>query len=217
MEGAGRHRNVRRPPLGEGIFRSQQERPRHRPPEQARRSVDRPERDHRSIAGPRHPAAHPAALHRHSAPPRRRDPRRLSEGDHGIRVRRRLLLHLPDQGQPAAARRRGDPRLWQGLPLRAGGRLQARVAGRAGPDQRAGHADHLQRLQGRRIHPHDHAGPQDRQADHPRRREVHGAGADPAPRRGPARPAVDRRAASSWRRAARAAGAPAPATVPSSV
>ena len=42
----------------------------------------------------------------------------------------------PDQGQPAAARRRGDPRLRQAVPLRPGGRLQAGAAGRAGPDQR---------------------------------------------------------------------------------
>ena len=70
-----------------------------------------------------------------------------------------LLLRLPHQGQPAAARRRGDPRLRQAVPLRPGGRLQARAAGRAGPDQRPGHADHLQRLQGRRIHQDDRCSP----------------------------------------------------------
>ena len=50
------------------------------------------------------------------------------------------------------------------LQLRPGGRLQAGAARRAGPDQRRRHADHLQRLQGRRVHQDDRAGPQDRQA-----------------------------------------------------
>ena len=80
MEDPGRRRDLRRPPLGQGLFRHQQGRPRHRPPEQAPRPVHRPQGAGRSAAGPRHPAADPAPLHRHPAPSRRRDPRRLPEG-----------------------------------------------------------------------------------------------------------------------------------------
>ena len=178
--------------------------------------VHRPQGAGRSAAGPRHPAADPAPLHRHPPPPRRRDPRRLPDRHQRVRLPGRLLLRLPDQGQPAAARRRGDPRLRQAVPLRPGSRLQAGAAGRAGPDQRPGHADHLQRLQGRRVHQDDHAGPQDRQADHPRGREVHRAGSDRPLRRGAERPAGASASASSWRRAAPAAGSTAPASAPSS-
>ena len=62
---------------GKGYFAHQQGRPRHRPPEQAARPVHRPQGAGRSTAGARHPAADPAALHRHPPPPRRRDARRL--------------------------------------------------------------------------------------------------------------------------------------------
>ena len=212
---AGRRRNLWRPPLGEGIFR-QSTRPATSPssrisgptsPSISRRSSIscRPAASScpSSCASPTSCAT---ASARFTTPFRRRS---------RVRIRRRLLLRLPDQGQPAAARRRGDPRLRQGVSLRSGGRLQAGIAGRAGPDQRPGHADHLQRLQGRRIHPHGHAGPQDRQADHPRRREVHRVGADRAPRRGPEGPAGHRRARQAGG-AGPAAGAPAPATAPSS-
>jgi len=64
------------------------------------------------------------------------------------------LLRLPDQGQPAAPGRRGDPRLRQAVQLRPRSRLQAGTARRPRPGQRR-HADHLQRLQGRRVHPDD--------------------------------------------------------------
>ena len=53
-----------------------------------------------------------------------------------VRLPGQLLLRLPDQGEPAAARRRGDPRLRQAVQLRPGGRLQAGTARRAGHDQR---------------------------------------------------------------------------------
>ena len=64
------------------------------------------------------------------------------------------------------------------LPLRAGSRLQARADGRDGHGRQR-NADHLQRLQGRRIHRDGHAGPEGGPQDHPGGREVHRAAADP--------------------------------------
>ena len=49
------------------------------------------------------------------------------------------------------------------LPLRPGSRLQTRADGRDGAGRQR-HPDHLQRLQGRRIHRDGHAGPEDRAA-----------------------------------------------------
>ena len=76
--------------------------------------------------------------------------------------------------------------------------------------------DHLQRLQGRRVHRDGDAGPEDRPADHPGGREVHRAGADPEVQ--PSAWACGRRSAcaSSWPAAARAAGSRRAATAPSS-
>ena len=217
MEGSGRRRDVRRPPLGQGLFRHQQGGPRHRPSEQAGRPVDRPQGSRSTSCRPAasscrsccaSPTSSATASARSTTPSRTAITR--------VRLPGQLLLRLPDQGQPAAARRRGDPRLRQAVPLRSRGRLQARAAGRAGPDQRPGHADHLQRLQGRRIHQDDHARPQDRQADHPGRREVHRAGADRPPRRRAERPADDRRARQAGGARGRPLAVAAPATVPSS-
>ena len=60
-------------------------------------------------------------------------------------------------------------------------------------------ADHLQRLQGRRVHRDGDAGPQDRPQHHPGRREIHRAGADPRSRREARRPAADRHARQAGR------------------
>ena len=78
------------------------------------------------------------------------------------------------------------------------------------------HADHLQRLQGRRVHRDGDDGPEDRPADHSGRREIHRAGIDPED--GRKRSACGRRSAcaSSWRRAARDAGSSRAAFAPSS-
>ena len=94
-------------------------------------------------------------------------------------------------------------RLRQAVQLRPRGRLEAGAAGRDG-DGRQRHADHLQRLQGRRVHRDGDARPEDRAQHHPGRREVHRAGADP--RGTPRRWASGRRSAcaSSWPRAAAA-------------
>ena len=62
--------------------------------------------------------------------------------------------------------------------VRPGSRLEARAAGRAG-HRRQRDADHLQRLQGRRVHRDGDAGQEDRPPDHPGGREVHRARPDP--------------------------------------
>ena len=77
--------------------------------------------------------------------------------------------------------------------LRPRGRLQARAAG-GGGDGHQRHADHLQRLQGRRVHRDGDAGPEDRPQHHPGGREVHRARADPEVRREGRGPAADRHA-----------------------
>ena len=109
---------------GKGYFGINKRGPRHRPPEQEPRPGHRPQGPGRPAPAPRHPAADPAPLHRHPPPPRRRD--RTTPSTSAINeyeLPGQLLLRLPDQGQPAAARRRGDPRLRQAVRLRPGGRL----------------------------------------------------------------------------------------------
>ena len=64
-------------------------------------------------------------------------------------------------------------------------------------DQR--HADHLQRVQGCRVHRDGDAGPEDRAHDHPGRREIHRARADPRVRGEGGRPADDRHAREAGR------------------
>ena len=110
--------------------------------------------------------------------PAGRNPRRLSSRDRRAQVSGQLLLRLSDQGQPAAAGGRRGAAVRPAVQVRPGGGQQAGVAGRRG-DGRQRHADHLQRFQGRRVHRDGDAGPQDRPADHPGRREIHRAGADP--------------------------------------
>ena len=74
-----------------------------------------------------------------------------------------LHLRLPDQGEPAAPGRRGSAGVRPAVRLRPRGRLEAGAAGRGGA-RRQRHADHLQRLQGRRVHRDGDAGPEDRAA-----------------------------------------------------
>ena len=78
-----------------------------------------------------------------------------------------LLLRLSDQGEPAAAGGRRGGRVRQAVQVRPGMRQQAGAAGRRG-DGRQRHADHLQRLQGCRVHRNGDAGPKDRPAHYSR-------------------------------------------------
>ena len=140
---------------------------------------------------------------------------RVPVGDRAAPVRRQLLLRLSDQGQPAAAGRRGSARLRPAVRLRPRGRVEARAAGRRRDDDQR-HADHLQRLQGRRVHRDGDAGPQDGPPHHPGRREIHRARADPRVRAQGRRAAAHRHAREAGRRAAAAAGSRRAATARSS-
>ena len=64
------------------------------------------------------------------------------------------------------------------ISFRARSGQQAGIVRRAGDAQGPGEPDHLQRLQGPRLHPHRAARPQARQEGHHRRRETRGARAD---------------------------------------
>ena len=88
-------------------------------------------------------------------------------GHRAAPVQRPLLLRLPDQGEPAAAGRRGSAQLRRAVPVRPRGRLQAGAA-RRHRDGGQRHADHLQRLQGRRVHRDGDAGPEDGPQHHSR-------------------------------------------------
>ena len=87
----------------------------------------------------------------------------------------RLLLRLPDQGQPAAAGGGRGAGVRPAVQLRPGSRLETGTAGGDGAGRQR-HADHLQRLQGRRVHRDGDAGAEDGPQDHPGGREVHRAG-----------------------------------------
>ena len=143
----------------------------------------------------RHPAAAPAPLLRHPALAHRAVVQRVQRRDPRVRLRRPVPRRLPDQGQPAPHRRRGDRRVRPAVPLRARGRQQAGAARDHGaPPGRRG-ADHLQRLQGRGVHRDRAARAEAGQDGHPRRREAERARPDP-PR--------SRRASASGRRSASA-------------
>ena len=78
------------------------------------------------------------------------------------------------------------------LSFRPRSRQQA-GAGRGARDASGpGEPDHLQRLQGRALHPDRAARPQARQEGHHRRREARGAGADDSGGQGSRRRADDR-------------------------
>ena len=79
------------------------------------------------------------------------------------RIRRQLHLRLSDQGEPAAPGGRRGAEFRQAVQVRPRGRFEAR-AHRGGRDCRQRDADHLQRIQGRRVHRDGDAGPEDRAA-----------------------------------------------------
>ena len=201
--------------MGPRLFLGERRRSRAGPPHQGSRASDRPQGADRPAAAPRHQPARPRPLHRHPRASPRRDSRRISGGDHAASVPRRLQLRLSDQGEPAATGRRGGPQFRQAVSIRPGGGLEAGAAGRHGPGRQR-HADHLQRIQGRRIHRDGDAGPEDRPQHHPRRREIHGAGADSRGGREDRRPAADRHARQAGRHAAAAAGSRRADSAPSS-
>ena len=94
------------------------------------------------------------------------------------RLQGRLMLRLPDQGEPAAAGGGRSLPVRPAVSVRPRSRVEAGAAGGAG-HRRQRNAHHLQRLQGRRVHRDGDAGQEDRPADHSGSRKVHGAGSDP--------------------------------------
>ena len=99
--------------------------------------------------------------------------------------------------------------------FRARGRLEARAAGRGGPGVER-HADHLQRLQGCRVHRDGDAGAEDRPPRDPGRREIHRAGPDPRICREGRRASADRHARQAGGQGTAAAGRARAATARSS-
>ena len=217
VEDPGRPRDLRRPELGQGLLRHQQARPRHRPPGQgpgASASTSRSWSISSATAASscRSCSASPTSSATASARSPRPSSNAIDEYDYQgdyccvypikVNQQRHVVEEILDFGKPFDF----------GLEAGSKPELLAVLAVTNGDDD----ADHLQRLQGRRVHQDGHAGPQDRQEHHPGRREVHRAGADRQVRRGAGRPASRSACASSWPPRARAGGESAPATAPSS-
>ena len=189
---------VRRAPLGPGLLLGDRARPSPGPSHQRSPSRRRPEAPGRSAAAARARGADPDSLHRHPEAPPRRNPRRLPAGHYAEPVPRQVRLRLSDQGEPAAPGRRGSAELRRAVRLRPRGRQQAGAAGRVGDGQQR-HADHLQRLQGFRIHRDGDARPEDGPQDHPGGREVHRARAGAGVRGEGWRASADRHARQAGR------------------
>ena len=111
--------------------------------------------------------------------------RGLPQGHAGIRVRGRLPGRLPGEVQPDQGSRRPGGEIRLQVPLRAGSRLQARAHDRPVHEPASGRLRHLQRVQGRDLHPDGAAGPQGRPQRAHHRREDDRAGPDPQGGQGP--------------------------------
>ena len=106
---------------GAGYFSVDQQGHLHvHPTKDPQRSIDLKQLIDSAVA--RHRPADPDPLRRHPQAPAGRDPRRLPAGDEGASIQGQLLLRLSDQGQPAAAGRRGGAELRPAVSLRARGR-----------------------------------------------------------------------------------------------
>ena len=137
-----RHRALRGRSLGKGLLLGFPDGPRPRPPDEGPGALHRPEAARRSPDAPRDPSPGADPVPRHPPAPRRRHPQRLQVGDHPAPVRGPLRLRLPDQGQPAAAGRRGSARFRPGVRVRPRGGLEAGAARRCGAGLQR-HPDHL--------------------------------------------------------------------------
>ena len=137
--------------LGQWLYLGQRRRSRAGASDEGAGTSDRPEGARRSTPAPRHQPPGADSLHRHPQAPPRRHSHRLPHRHRTASVPGRLQLRLPDQGQSAASGRRRSPQVRQAIQLRPRGRLEARAPGRRRA-RRQHDADHLQRLQGRRVH-----------------------------------------------------------------
>ncbi len=177
--------------MGEGLFLHFAVRTRARPSHQGPGQGDRPQAADRPFTAERHRPAGADPVQGHPSPPGRRHPQRLQIGHRSAWLRWPLHLRLPDQGEPAEAGGRGSARFRTRVRLWPGSGIEAGAAGGRGAGLQR-HADHLQRLQGRRVHRDGDAGPEDRPHGHPGGREIHRARADPEVRRARRRPPADR-------------------------
>ncbi len=184
-------------------------------PEKDPARADRSQETHRHAGAARHLAADSDPLRRDPEAPAAGTSRRLRRRHSRAQIQRQLLLRLSDQGESAAAGGRRSSRVRQAVQVRHGSGLQAGAAGRDGA-LRQRHADHLQRIQGRRIYRDGDAGPEDRAADHSRRRKIHRARADPEILRSESACGPPSAFAPSWPAAVRAAGNPPAAIARSS-
>ena len=124
------------------------------------------------VVAARHRPAAADPLLRRAQEPHRRAERGLPPRHRRVRLQGRVQGRLPDQGQPAPLRRRGDRPVRAAVPLRPRGRLEAGAAGGHGHARRRRGADHLQRLQGRGVHRDRAHGVEARAHGAHRRREV---------------------------------------------
>ncbi len=113
---------------------------------------DRSEGTDRPPAAARHQPAGARSLHRHPQAPARRDPRRVSVGDlRSTSIRAATAASIRSRSTSSGRSSKRCSSSASPYKLRARGRLQAGAARRR-RHGRQRHADHLQRLQGRRVH-----------------------------------------------------------------
>ncbi len=168
--------------VGQAVLRHQRGRARRSAARRHARTRDRSVRSRRGTEGARSHHAGRGALLGHPAPPPDAPAQGVRAGHRRERLQEPLRRGVPDQGEPAAPRRRRGVPLRQGIQLRPGSRLEARAAGGHGDDRGcAGAHDRLQRLQGRQLHrsrdPRDQARPHDHSGDREFRRAAAGAAA----------------------------------------
>ncbi len=164
--------------LGRRPLLHQQEGEPLRPPVAELQVLHRPARAGRRPDQAQDQAADPAALHGRAPGAHRLHQPGLQECHRRKRLPGQLPDLLPDQGQPAAPGGRGHRQVRQALQYRPRGRLQARAGGRHLLCHRQRPADHLQRLQGHRVHRDGAVRHQDRLRHHHRRRKTVRTGED---------------------------------------
>ena len=114
--------------------------------------------------------------------------------DHAAPVPGRLQLRLPDQGEPAAAGRRGGAQLRQAVQVRPRSRAPSRSCSRSSRSPTTTTPIICNGFKDAEFIETAMLAPEDRPQHHPGRREVHRARADPRGRREDRRAAADRHA-----------------------
>ena len=169
---------VQHPSLGREVLRHQRRRARRRQAAAGRRRVGGPDRRDRGGQGARAEVSAADPVPGHPAPPRRVDQPGLPQFHRRVQLPGQVPRRVPDQGEPAARGGGGNSRCGQAVRFRPGSRQQAGVVRRAGAAKPDRQPDHLQRLQGRQLHPHGAARHQAGQEGHHGRREARGTAPD---------------------------------------